>query len=142
MDKLLQPSASLQPGSLLSLHVSGRSTALCSRKMAICNLNVRVKRAIVTENVCAGVSNFDGIMDSQQGHQVTVTGLAKLRNTPLASVLSQGVSAGSLDHSPLGISSRCSNACLEQLLQVNGEQDSQILHLCTRFSMCTSVALA
>ena len=68
--------------------------------------------------LCAGVPNLDGIINSKLGHQVTVTGLDKLRSTPLASVLAQGLKAGALDHSPLGTSFSCSNACLEQLLKV------------------------
>ena len=81
-------------------------------------------------------------MDSRQGHQITVTGLGKLRSTPLAYVLSQGLSTGSLDHSPLGISSRCSNVCLEQLLQVAEDNTAKYQSSCTCLSMCPTMALA
>ena len=66
----------------------------------------------------AGVQGFNGLIDTQEGHQVTVTGLDKLRSSPLASVLSRGLNARSVEHSPLGTSFSCSNACMEQLLKV------------------------
>ncbi len=66
----------------------------------------------------AGVQGFNGLIDTQEGHQVSVTGLDKLRSSPLASVLSRGLDARTVEHSPLGTSFSCSNACMEQLFKV------------------------
>lgn len=71
---------------------------------------------------------MDQLFSGQQGHQITVSGFDKLKGNPLASVLSRGLSAGSLEHSPLGTSFSCSNACLEQLLKV--QQDRQTIECC------------
>ena len=54
----------------------------------------------------------------EQAHQLSIEGLDMARNNPVASLLSQGLSAGLLEHRPIGTSFSCSNACLEQLLKV------------------------
>ena len=54
----------------------------------------------------------------EQAHQLSIEGLDKTTSNPVALLLSQGLSAGSLEHRPIGTSFSCSNACLEQLLKV------------------------
>jgi len=113
MTQILQPSASLQPASLLSLHISGQCNIMC--------LPIAASMQTISgsfDDQHAGVQGFNGLIDTQEGHQVSVTGLDPLRSSPLASVLSRGLDARSVEHSPLGTSFSCSNACMEQLFKV------------------------
>ena len=118
IDQILQPSVSLRPSSLLSLHIAGEYlTPLLYHVPSSTSAT-----AISSSNLCAGIKSLDPLISSKQVHQVTVLGLEKMPSNPLASVLSQGLSTGSVEHSPLGTSFSCSRACLEQLLQVRNNE--------------------
>ncbi|CAK0781213.1 hypothetical protein CVIRNUC_005314 [Coccomyxa viridis] len=65
----------------------------------------------------SGVQSLEKLVMGEQAHQLSIEGLDKTRSNPVASLLSQGLSAGSLEHRPIGTSFSCSNACLEQLLK-------------------------